>query len=131
MEAATPRDWQQQWRTEISIYYKCNEMRELDEYLGDIHGFIVDREVELVSEMLDQIVQAEDVLIHTCEVLAELDVLLAFADAAKTGKRRVSLKPWEVVLDLSARFITPRFLDPTHGHRQQRDPHRRGASSSR
>lgn len=84
MDAATPPGWQFQFSTEISIYYKNQEMRDLDTHVGDLHGFIVDREVELVQEMLEHVLQVQETLCDVADVLAELDVLLAFADAART-----------------------------------------------
>lgn len=84
MDRATPPGWQFQFSTEISIYYKNQEMRDLDAHVGDLHGFIVDREVELVQAMLEQVLKVQDTLCDVAEVLAEVDVLLAFADCANT-----------------------------------------------
>lgn len=83
MDQATPAGWQFQFSTEISVYHKNQEMRDLDTHVGDLHGFIVDREVEIVQEMLEQVLKVQETLCDVADVLAELDVLLAFADAAR------------------------------------------------
>lgn len=90
MDRATPAGWQFQFSTEISIYYKNQEMRDLDAHVGDLHGFIVDREVELVQEMLERVLEVQHTLCEVADVLAELDVLLAFAEAARIRKFCVS-----------------------------------------
>ena len=58
-------------------------MRDLDEYLGDLHGFILDREVELVQEMLEKIMKHAGTFDDVSNIIAEMDVLLAFADASR------------------------------------------------
>ena len=58
-------------------------MNDLDTHLGDLYGYILDREVELTQEMLDKVVSVQDVLNNCAEILAEIDVLLALADAAR------------------------------------------------
>ena len=92
MDRATPAGWQFQFSTEISVYYKNQEMRDLDTHVGDLHGFIVDREVELVQVMLEQVLVVQETLCDVADVLAELDVLLAFADAARTCECQISMR---------------------------------------
>lgn len=58
-------------------------MRDLDEWIGDLHGFILDREVEIIQEMLLRALKQEDVFREVSDILAEIDVLLSFADASK------------------------------------------------
>lgn len=82
-----PVGWQFQFSTEVSIYLKNQEMRDLDAHLGDLHGFIVDREVEIIQELLLKVMIIEETLNDVGDVLAELDCLLAFADATKQCKQ--------------------------------------------
>lgn len=82
MERHTPHNWQFNFNTEVSIYYKNPQMRDLDATVGDIHGFIVDREVEIMHELLCKVVDCAGMLYNVADVVAELDCLLAFADAA-------------------------------------------------
>lgn len=78
-----PQGWLYQFSTEISVYFKNQEMHDLDAHLGDRYGFILDREVELTHEMLSKVVSVQNVLNECAEILAEIDVLLALADAAR------------------------------------------------
>lgn len=43
-----------------------------------------DREIELVHDLLEKIMPFHDSMINACDVCAELDCLLAFAEAART-----------------------------------------------
>lgn len=43
-----------------------------------------DREIELVHDLLEKIMLFHDSMINACDVCAELDCLLAFAEAART-----------------------------------------------
>jgi DNA mismatch repair protein MSH5 len=80
---APPQGWQFQFSTEMSVYYKNSKMRDLDRDIGDLHGFIVDREVELMQQLMVKVLEMEVTLTAVGEVLAELDCLLAFADATR------------------------------------------------
>lgn len=43
-----------------------------------------DREIEIVYDLLEKIIPFYDSMINACDVCAELDCLLAFAEAART-----------------------------------------------
>jgi DNA mismatch repair protein MSH5 len=86
LQAIAPTGWQFQFSTEISVYFKNQEMHDLDTHIGDLYGYILDREVELTQEMLDKVVSVQDVLNDCAEILAEIDVLLALADATRQRK---------------------------------------------
>lgn len=43
-----------------------------------------DREIEIIQELLDRILVHNDAIVTACDVCAELDCLLSFADAAKS-----------------------------------------------
>lgn len=90
---ATPHGWLYQFTTEVSIYYKNQEMHDLDIHLGDVHGYIVDREVELVQDMLLKVLDVQEVLCQCADSLAELDVLLAFAEAGRQCEFRIPRLP--------------------------------------
>ena len=85
LQALAPNGWQFQFSTEISVYFKNQEMDDLDTHIGDLYGYILDREVEVTQEMLDKVVSVQYVLIGGAEMLAEIDVLPALADAASEG----------------------------------------------
>ncbi|KAI8838294.1 muts domain V-domain-containing protein [Chytriomyces cf. hyalinus JEL632] len=55
----------------------------LDETLGDLHSIITDKEIEIVQRLQETILMHADALIQVSYICAELDCLLAFADAAE------------------------------------------------
>ncbi|KAF9585639.1 MutS protein msh5 [Lunasporangiospora selenospora] len=61
-----------QFSTETTVYYKNKAMR--DEHLGDIHGLIVDREIDILQGLQERVLD---------ELCAELDVLVSFANTAR------------------------------------------------
>lgn len=62
-----------QFVTENGAYFKNNHVRELDEQIGDIHGLIVDREIDLVFELQQNMIEALDLLSDISFILGELD----------------------------------------------------------
>jgi DNA mismatch repair protein MSH5 len=48
-------------------------MRELDTVLGDIHGLISDREIEIMHQLSEKILEYGTMLVKTCDLTAELD----------------------------------------------------------
>lgn len=56
---------------------------DLDKYVGDLHSMIVDRELEIVQDLLEEILKTSDTMLKTCDVCAELDVLLSLAQASR------------------------------------------------
>jgi DNA mismatch repair protein MSH5 len=75
------------------------QSKDMDTHIGDLHPSIVgasfdhfspvrysnaaDREIEIVQELLDRILVSGEGMRHACEVCAELDCLLAFAEASR------------------------------------------------
>lgn len=55
----------------------------MDTHIGDLHSLIVDREIEITQALLEEILVHDEAMSHACDVCAELDCLLAFADASK------------------------------------------------
>ena len=62
-----------QFATERVAYYKDEEMRHLDSSIGDIYGEMVDREVELIRCVIEQVLPLRRQLIAYSETFAELD----------------------------------------------------------
>ncbi|KAG0036136.1 MutS protein msh5 [Podila clonocystis] len=89
----TPEDYELeglsfQFKTEHTVYYKNDKMRrkwreKLDENLGDLHGLIVDREIDILQALQERIQEYELFLLSCSEVCSELDALLALAYSAK------------------------------------------------
>ncbi|OGM44275.1 DNA mismatch repair protein Msh5 [Aspergillus bombycis] len=66
-------DWELIFVTENRAYFKDFRMREMDEKLGDIYGLICEKEIEIVYELAQKVLQYEKVL---------LEALLAMSQAA-------------------------------------------------
>ncbi|ORZ26614.1 DNA mismatch repair protein MutS, partial [Lobosporangium transversale] len=56
---------------------------ELDEHIGDIHGLIVDREIEILQSLQERILEYSELLVTCSNLCAELDVLVSFAQVAR------------------------------------------------
>ncbi|KAK0569544.1 hypothetical protein OC861_000813 [Tilletia horrida] len=74
--------WEFQFSSENAMYFKGEKMRDLDVHLGDIHSFIVEREIEHASSLQEAICEHGAALLQMAELLAELDCLLSLADAS-------------------------------------------------
>jgi DNA mismatch repair protein MSH5 len=55
----------------------------MDTHIGDLHSTIVDRELEIVQELLEEVLKCDEVIRTACTVCAELDCLLSFASASR------------------------------------------------
>ena len=51
----------------------------MDTHIGDLHSLIVDREIEIVQALLEEVMAHEEAICRVCDICAELDCLLAFA----------------------------------------------------
>ncbi|KAJ7147040.1 DNA mismatch repair protein MutS [Mycena crocata] len=70
------------------VYFKSQEMTDMDIHIGDLHPSIVDREIEIVQELLEEIVVHFEAMAAACDICAELDCLLSFADASRAFEYR-------------------------------------------
>ncbi|TCD61354.1 MutS protein msh5 [Steccherinum ochraceum] len=75
--------WELQFTTQENAYFKSKEMRDMDNYIGDVHSSIVDKEIEIIQELQEKILTYKDIIGQTCDICAELDCLLAFAAASR------------------------------------------------
>ena len=55
----------------------------MDIHIGDLLSLIVDREIEIIQGLLEEILVYDQVMGHACDVCAELDCLLSFAEASR------------------------------------------------
>ena len=72
----------------------------MDHHIGDLHPFIVgmtylftslsyliqhitDREIEIIQNLLERILQYDEPIAKACDACAELDCLLSFAEASR------------------------------------------------
>ncbi|KAK0535449.1 hypothetical protein OC835_002362 [Tilletia horrida] len=74
--------WDFQFASENALYFKGEKMRDLDVHLGDIQTLIVEREIEHLYALQQAVCQHAPALLQMADLLAELDCLLALADAA-------------------------------------------------
>lgn len=65
-----------------------DHISDMDIHIGDLHPSIVDREIEIVQELLEEIVVHFEAMVAACDISAELDVLLSFADASRAFEYR-------------------------------------------
>ncbi|KAL4942324.1 hypothetical protein BDV06DRAFT_222261 [Aspergillus oleicola] len=73
--------WELIFVTGNRAYFKDFRMREMDEKLGDIYGLICEKEIEIVYDLAQRVLQYEKVLIEASGVCGELDSLLAMTQA--------------------------------------------------
>jgi DNA mismatch repair protein MSH5 len=58
-------------------------MTDMDIHIGDLHSLIVDREIEIIQELLEDILIYDQLMSRACDVCAELDCLLSFAEVSR------------------------------------------------
>ncbi|RDB18026.1 MutS 5 [Hypsizygus marmoreus] len=80
--------WTFQFSSNAHVYFKSQEMHDMDVHIGDLHSSIVDREIEIVQGLLEEILVYDEVMNQACHVCAELDCLLSFADASRANDYR-------------------------------------------
>ncbi|KAF8627457.1 hypothetical protein AX17_006270 [Amanita inopinata Kibby_2008] len=81
-------------------YFKSQEMRDLDTHIGDLHSSIVDREIEIVQELLAEVLPSCEAINQACKVCAELDCLLSFAAASRAYNYRRPVMVDDNVIDI-------------------------------
>ncbi|RHZ44737.1 MutS family protein MSH5 [Aspergillus thermomutatus] len=80
--SGTADDWELMFVTENRAYFKDFRMREMDQSLGDIYGLICEKEIEIVYDLAQKVLQYEDVLVQASDMCGQIDSLLAMAQAA-------------------------------------------------
>lgn len=78
--------WERIFTTGATVYYKSPQMQEMDERFGDIYGLICDKEIEIIHELAQAILEYEDLLTTVSDTCGELDSLLALTQGAKHHK---------------------------------------------
>ena len=81
-EGAEDERWEKMFSSEKIVYYKDEHMQEMDERFGDMYGQICDREIEILYELAQKVLQFEDMLANVSDLCGELDCLLALAQGA-------------------------------------------------
>ncbi|KAI4192198.1 MAG: hypothetical protein LQ346_004421 [Caloplaca aetnensis] len=78
--------WHRVFSTVLRVYYKDYRMRELDQTFGDIYAIICDREIEIIYNLGQEVLQYEDTLTKASDACGDLDSLLALARGAAMYK---------------------------------------------
>ncbi|KAF8476686.1 DNA mismatch repair protein MutS [Russula ochroleuca] len=68
--------------TRSHVYFKNDKMHDLDKHLGDLYPSIIDRELEIIHELAESVLPFAGAISEACDICAELDCLLCFAEAA-------------------------------------------------
>ncbi|KAI1104166.1 muts domain V-domain-containing protein [Jackrogersella minutella] len=71
--------WERMFAAEGCVYYKNQQMKEMDEHFGDAYCMIIDREIEIIHELSVKILAQQEAIITASEVLGELDSIFALA----------------------------------------------------
>ncbi|CAE6458314.1 unnamed protein product, partial [Rhizoctonia solani] len=93
--------WNFQFESEKNLYYKSQQMLDLDMHVGDIHSYIAGesvgptpvlrlhvlmliehREIEIMEETLSRVLRHDKAIISVCEAAAEVDCLLSLSFAS-------------------------------------------------
>ncbi|KAF1982980.1 hypothetical protein K402DRAFT_339387 [Aulographum hederae CBS 113979] len=82
-EGTAEEPWQRRFNTENRAYYKNRQTLEMDDYFGDLHGQICDKEIEIVHDLAQSILEYEKLLTTVSDICGELDSLLALAQGAR------------------------------------------------
>ncbi|GAA5977825.1 hypothetical protein JCM10908_005110 [Rhodotorula pacifica] len=69
--------WNYQFKTESQAYFKNEKCRDMDRHLGDLQCFIS------VHALLERVMHVQDQLLAVTHAAAEIECLIAFAEAAR------------------------------------------------
>ncbi|ORY26954.1 putative meiotic recombination-related protein, partial [Naematelia encephala] len=78
-----PDGWVYKFESEENWYYKTPEMDNLDEHFGDLHSMIIEREINIMQDLTEEMKLVEPLMMAAVDGIAELDCLLALASTAK------------------------------------------------
>ncbi|EMG45869.1 MutS, putative [Candida maltosa Xu316] len=78
-----PDEWQEVFRTSTNVYYKSQEVLYLDEQYGDIYTLISDREIEIVQEILNKVLEFEEPILMMGEASVVLDCYCSLAEVSQ------------------------------------------------
>ncbi|KAF8957258.1 hypothetical protein BDZ97DRAFT_2079293 [Flammula alnicola] len=105
--------WTFQFSSDAHVYFKSQEMQDMDTHIGDLHSTIVDRELEIIQELLEEVLACDEAFGAACDVCAELDCLLSFAEASMLyGYQRPAMVDENIIELIQARHpLQERVVD--------------------
>ncbi|KAH9980113.1 DNA mismatch repair protein MutS [Lactifluus volemus] len=74
--------WTFHFSSESHVYFKNDKMHDLDKHLGDLYPSIIDRELEIIHDLTEKVLPFSEAISEACDICAELDCLLCFAEAS-------------------------------------------------
>jgi len=82
----------------------------MDVHIGDLHSTIVDRELEIIQELLEEVLKCDESIAVACDVCAELDCLLSFSEASRIHDfQRPEMTEENIVEIVQGRFVVILF----------------------
>lgn len=75
--------WEQMFTSQSHSYFKNSIMIEMDEQFGDIHGRILDMEIEIIQDLGQRVLEYQDILDTTSDLCGELDSFVALVRGAQ------------------------------------------------
>ncbi|KAG8888308.1 MutS protein msh5 [Tulasnella sp. 332] len=78
--------WQFQFSTDQQVYFKNQDMQDLDVHIGDLRSIITafaDREIEIIHALQERVMQYGDSMKASCDACSELDSLLSLTTASR------------------------------------------------
>ncbi|GAW18856.1 hypothetical protein ANO14919_083380 [Xylariales sp. No.14919] len=78
--------WKCMFLADGSAYYKNQQMKVLDDELGDLYCMIIDREIEIIHQLAVTVLHQETAIIAASEVIGELDSLIALTTLCGQNK---------------------------------------------
>ncbi|EJU03123.1 hypothetical protein DACRYDRAFT_50578, partial [Dacryopinax primogenitus] len=75
--------WAVQFTTEEKVYFKSQEMKDMDQQIGDVYTSMMDREIEIIHSLRERVMAFGDQIHVALMDCVELDCLLCFANAAR------------------------------------------------
>ncbi|KAF2764623.1 hypothetical protein EJ03DRAFT_391948 [Teratosphaeria nubilosa] len=82
-EGTVDDPWEKMFNTEECAYYKNSNMTEMDQHFGDIYGQICDKEIEIVQQLGERVLEYEELLNAVSDICGELDSFVALARGAR------------------------------------------------
>lgn len=107
--------WERIFTTNQIEYYKNCEMREMDERFGDLWTSICDKEIEIIHQLAQDLLEYEELLTTVSDICGELDSVLALAQGARQYKLcRPRVTTDNVVQIKSGRHILQELTVPSY-----------------
>lgn len=76
--------WESIFSTNTHLYFKSDQVREMDSQFGDIHAIICDQEIEIIQSLQEEILKDSSLYLAASHLCAQFDCHLAFAETART-----------------------------------------------